>query len=679
MLLTGCVVSSLLALQGDPPAPTWSRDVAPILFEHCATCHRPGETGPFPLLDAQDAADHAEQIADVTRTRYMPPWLAAPGELPFVGVRRLTDEQIATLERWAKAGAPAGDPALAPPLPKFTPGWQLGVPDLVVTMPQPYVLPAGGLDRYRNFVIPVPVTTMKYVRAVELRPGNPRVVHHAVIKLDKGDSSRRLDAKDPEPGFDEMDAGEAVSPDGQFLGWTPGRVPRPLSDGMSWRLPPDSDLVVQLHLLPSGRPEPVQVSVGLFFTDSPPRRLPFLLRLGCQAIDLPAGDAAYAIEDRFTLPAPAELQAILPHAHFLGKSVSVAATFPDGSTKSLLDIPRWDFSWQDEFRLEKTLPLPAGTTLSMRWVYDNSEGNPRNPRRPPQRVRFGPSSLEEMCDVWIQVVPAGRADFESLQRAFNTKDLAMLRAGFEMKLADQPDDADTHLHLGLTLAQQGDADGARREITRTLELAPAHARARFHLALLLEQAQETAAARAELQRVVALEPDHAPALVELGLLAESSGANDEARTWLERAVAARPRLSSARIELGRLLDLTGADQAAGEQYEAALALEPNAADVRRVLAWLRATSPIDAARDGNAALDLARTLVQSHPDDPLELDVLAAAQAESGRFKAAADTAARAIDLAQKRGATTFASAVSERRALYLRNQPYRESQSSSR
>jgi tetratricopeptide (TPR) repeat protein len=654
-------------------APTWARDVAPLLHAHCAACHRPGEVAPFSLLSAEDAVDHARQIARVTRAGTMPPWSALPSDPPFLGVRGLREPEIDLLERWADAGAPIGDLATAPPPPRFTSEWQLGEPDLVVTMTEPFVVPADGVDLYRNFVLPVAIESLKQVRAIEFRPGNARPVHHAVIKLDPGDSSRRLDARDPEPGFAETMTGEAVSPDGQFLGWTPGRMARALPDGMVWRLPPGADLVVQLHLVPTGKPEPVRVSLGLHFSDEPIRRLPFLLRLGSHAIDLPAGEEAIEITDRFTLPVPVELHALVPHAHFLGRSVRVAATLPDGAARTLIEIPEWDFAWQEEYRYERPLTLPAGTTLDVRWIYDNSSGNPRNPSRPPRRVLFGPRSIEEMCDVWIQVIPEGRADFETLQREYGRKDLVVVHEGALKRLDYAPDDAVAHLDLGLVLQQQGEREGARRELERAVALAPDLARARLQLGALLAREHDAAGARAQFEQVVALEPDHANAMVELGRLAIAAGDSAAARDWYTRAVAARPKLFAARAGCALLLDDAGDDGAAVPHYEAALALDPTAADLRRLFAWLLATSPVDAARNGARSLDLARALVDAAPDSSRDLDVLAAAQAECGRFKAATATAERALAQARKSGDTALTTAIDARRAAYLASRPWRE------
>ncbi|MBI3473354.1 MAG: hypothetical protein HY013_18520, partial [Candidatus Solibacter usitatus] len=178
----------------------FNRHVAPLLFEYCAPCHRPGEAAPFPLLTYRDARQHAQQIVKATRSRYMPPWLPEPGHGEFAGARRLGDDQVRLLEQWVEQGAAEGPAADLPPAPRFTEGWQLGTPDLVVRMPRPYLLAAQGGDVFRNFVAPVPLTETRYVRAVEIRPGNKRVVHHANILIDRKQSSRRRDEQDGEVG-----------------------------------------------------------------------------------------------------------------------------------------------------------------------------------------------------------------------------------------------------------------------------------------------------------------------------------------------------------------------------------------------------------------------------------------------------------------------------------------------
>ena len=234
------LVLALFALCGcgkdDIPAPattlvsgpvTFSRDIAPLVFEHCAECHRPQGAGPFPLLTYDDVRRRANQIATVTGSGFMPPWLPEPAYGQFVGERRLSPEQIEMLRHWAEQGALEGDPTEVPARPQWTEGWQLGEPDLILTLPEPYTLAAEGPDVFRNFVVSIPVSGTRYVRAVELHPGRKQVVHHAIVMVDPQGGAARLDAEDPEPGYDGMDSIYGHAPDGHFLGWTPGKVADP--------------------------------------------------------------------------------------------------------------------------------------------------------------------------------------------------------------------------------------------------------------------------------------------------------------------------------------------------------------------------------------------------------------------------------------------------------------------
>ncbi len=226
----------------------------------------------------------------------MPPWKPDPGFGDLAGERRLSDDAIATIDRWAKGGLVEGNPADLPPLPRFSAGWQLGEPDLVVPLPE-YTLRADGADVFRNFVVTVPGTTTRYVRGFEFRPGS-RAVHHANIRLDPTPASRRLDEADAAPGYEGMVLHSADYPDGHFLGWTPGQATPLASNDLAWRLAPGNDLVVQLHLQPTGKPEILKPSIGLYFSNEPPARTPAILRLGRQDINIEPGDAAYRI-DRF--------------------------------------------------------------------------------------------------------------------------------------------------------------------------------------------------------------------------------------------------------------------------------------------------------------------------------------------------------------------------------------------
>ncbi|HMJ82825.1 MAG TPA: cytochrome c, partial [Vicinamibacterales bacterium] len=269
----------------DPPI-VFSKDIAPILYRHCAACHRPNGPAPFSLITYDDARTRAAQIATATARRYMPPWKPQPGYGDFVGERRLSDTEIVSLRRWATSGRLEGDLKDLPSPPRFSSGWSLGEPDLVVSLPE-YQLRAGGPDVFRNFVVPVPASATRYVGALEFRPGS-RAVHHANIRVDPTPASRRLDDDDPVPGYEGVILRSADYPDGHFLGWTPGQLPSPGPNALAWRLEAGVDFVVQLHLQPTGKQERIVPSIGLYFAKDAPVRTPAILRLGRQNLEIPA-------------------------------------------------------------------------------------------------------------------------------------------------------------------------------------------------------------------------------------------------------------------------------------------------------------------------------------------------------------------------------------------------------
>ncbi len=344
--VVGCVheVTAPLALilaatahangSADGSAVTFTKDIAPIVYANCAACHRPGGVGPFSLLTYDDARKRARQMAAVTGARYMPPWPPESGKGEFVGERRITDAQIARIRQWVEAGAPEGRRADLPPPPRFPEGWALGEPDLVLTLPEPWTLPPGGTDVFRNFVLPVPVTRTRYVRALEIRLEDRKIAHHANVLVDRTRSARRRDAQDGEPGFAGMELAmesEGFDPDSHFLFWKPGSAPYEEPPDMAWRLDLGADLVLNLHLKPSGKPERMQPKVGLYFTEQAPVRLPMLLQLEHDgALDIPPGAAGFVVTDEIELPVAVEVLGIYPHAHYVGKDVQGVAILPDG-------------------------------------------------------------------------------------------------------------------------------------------------------------------------------------------------------------------------------------------------------------------------------------------------------------------------------------------------------------
>ena len=408
-----------------PHSITFSKDIAPILFEHCAVCHRPGQSGPFPLLTYENAKKRASQIVRVTASRYMPPWLPVPGCGDFVGERRLNQTEIGLLHQWADEGAVEGQASDLPPAPQWSEGWTLGKPDLVLELTNTYTLPAAGKDVYRNFILPVPLDGKRYVRGIEFQPTNPKIVHHAFINVDSSRKCRKLDGQDGSLGFSGMILPEGVGiPEGHFLGWQPGRLPAFEPDDLAWTLSEKSDLILQMHLRPSGKPEVLGCRVGLYFTDTSPAKNCFRLGLANIMIDIPAGEQSYTVNDEFELPADSQVLAVLPHAHYLCKRMEGRAILPNGTQKWLLLITNWDFNWQGDYRYAAPITLPKGTRLVMHYTYDNSTNNFQNPNFPPKRVTYGPQSSDEMAELWFQLLPLKPGGLKLLADACNTKSRA---------------------------------------------------------------------------------------------------------------------------------------------------------------------------------------------------------------------------------------------------------------
>lgn len=384
---------------------TFSQHIAPLIYANCTACHREGETAPFSLTNYAEAKKHAKQMADVTSRRIMPPWRAEIGHGDFLGERRLTESQIAQLQQWVKDGCPEGDRAATPEPPKFTSGWQLGEPDLIVKMSDPYTLQAEGRDRYECFAIPIHIPEGKYLKAVEFRPGNRRIVHHAVLAtLKHGMADWMMKA-----GGGKSFSSGLVAPGDRLPGslglWTPGYEARPLPEGYAAEWPTDCDLVLQLHLHPSGKPEVEQSTVGLHLTsEKPSGKMKSMVMLD-KSLDIAPGNGNYEIRESKTLKSAVDAYGIFPHMHLLGRTVDVTAALPDGTTRPMISVRDWDFNWQNYYQYAKPFRLPAGTRLDARWTFDNSASNPANPSQPPRRVTFGEQTTNEMAALILDVMP----------------------------------------------------------------------------------------------------------------------------------------------------------------------------------------------------------------------------------------------------------------------------------
>ena len=703
MVVSLCTAQA--AAQRVPAAPVvFTRDIAPIVFDRCAICHHPSGSAPFSLLTYAEVKQRSTQIAVVTKSRFMPPWRAESAE-EFIGQHPLTDHDIDLIQRWVQDGATEGDRRYLPREPQWPEGWQLGAPDLILPFPAGYTLPAVGADVFRVFVIHVPIDVTRYVRALEFRPGNTRVVHHADIRMDRTPASRMLAAQDPGQGYSGLLALSAAYPDGHLVGWAPGQLALPLPKGLEWRLEPGTDLVIQLHMKPSGKPEPVQPAIGLYFGADPPERTPGMLRLGRQAIDIPAGEKSYTLTDSFVLPVDVEVQAIQPHAHYRGREINGLAKLPDGTTTSLVYIKEWDFNWQQLYQFAKPIPLPRGTVIEMRYTYDNSAGNPRNPQLPPRRVSWGQESTDEMGDLWLQVLTRDDRDLAILNARFRPKMVAEDIAGYETALRADPANIALHDDAAQMYLELGRAGEAVAHFRSSATLKPESAAAHFNLGVALAAAGTLDDAIASYRTALQLRPDYTLAHTNLGYALMLQGNLHEAIEHYRAALRADPGSAAAHNNLGSGLLQHGDIDEALSHFRDALRIDPaspeahyNIARASRGrgefaealmhyrqaarlksdwtpaladLAWLLATAPDGNLRNGSEAIRLAERAVSlTGRRSTTELDVLAAAYAEAGQFDRAVTTAQAALELASRN--SPIAAAILERQELYKQRRPYR-------
>ena len=399
LCLSAFAAVSLHAAAADAPV-TFTKNIAPLIFENCTQCHRTGEVGPFPLTNFAEVKKKAETIATALGDRVMPPWRADEGAEKFHDARVLKPEQIALFEQWVKAGTPEGEAKDLPPLPKYPAGWMLGEPDLVLKPAQSYEVAAEGRDVYQAFVLPTTFPTDRYVSAVQVRPGNAAVVHHVLLFLDTSGRARELDAASPEPGYVSF-GGPGFLPNGSLGGWAPGSFPRHLPEGVGMRLPKGADVVMQVHYHRTGKAETDATQIGIYFAKEPVEKRMRVFPIRARKLSIPAGESKYETEGWLPIPADVTLQGIIPHMHLIGKEMTVTARLPDGAEKKLIHVPDWNFNWQMNYRFIEPVKLPRGTMLHLTARFDNSEANPRNPSKPPRDVRRGEGTADEMCMAFL--------------------------------------------------------------------------------------------------------------------------------------------------------------------------------------------------------------------------------------------------------------------------------------
>jgi len=708
VLISGVMPTKAVAQDAE----SYVSDVAPILSQHCAVCHRPGGIGPFSLLDYESARSRASLIADVTRNRVMPPWKPVGPPAIFHAERRLSDDEINIIDSWFTNGAPEGTSSSQAAAVVANDSWQLGSPDLVVTMPEPYALAAGSDDVYRKFVLPVPVESPRWVRAVEIQPRSDGAIHHATIRLDTSGRARDLDADDPQPGYGGFMVESAQFPPGHVLGWSPGKRVTEQQEGLSWELATNVDFVLQLHLLPGAEELNVQPEIGLYFDDGPATLQPVSVILQSMTIDIPPGDPEYVVLDAYRLPVAIDLLAIYPHAHYLGRQMQVTATPPDGMTQTLLRIDDWDFNWQDDYRYREPPHLPAGTRIEMRYVYDNSANNPKNPHSPPEQVVFGPRSTDEMAQLLLQTLPAGEEDRQVLQQSLQLKSARDEILGYQASVRRDPGDYESRTGLAVRYLEVGQLDAATDELREAIRLAPEFSDAHYNLGGVLQSQGSIYQAIAAYRQAIAFDPTYGEAHNNLGTLLENIGDRDNAVAHYRLAIQFQPRQAAAHFNLANALmmgdrDEVVLDEAVAElnraveldpnyaeahnrlgalyvadgqlrtgiaEYRKALTIDPSLVRALVELAWLLATGPESGMRNAVEALELVqRATPLLGEEHPVLLDTLAAVYATNGRFEEAVETARRAAELSRRTPGFEARAALIERRVgSYLAHRPFR-------
>jgi Flp pilus assembly protein TadD len=494
----------------------------------------------------------------------MPPWLPESGYGSFADEERLSEQEIDLIEAWVQQGAPEGIPGTKPPVPSFAEGWQLGPPDLILKASKPHVVSAEGKDVFWNFILTPKIEKARWVRAVEIRPGDRRLFHHANLLIDSARSSRRRESG-PGAGFAGMDLSiesDTFDPDSDFLFWKPGSLPQVEPEGMAWKLEPGTDLVLNVHVQPSGKAEVLEPSIGLYFTDQPRTKFPMLIQLEHDdALRIPVGDASFEVSDDFALPLDVRLLAVYPHAHYLGKLLEGYATLPNGKREWLIRIPDWNLDWQAVYRYRDPVLLPKGTVLSMRYRYNNSAANPRNPFHPPRLVVGGNQATDEMGHLWFQVLPEGKKDQRTVLED------ALMRH----RLEKNPSDFAALFNLGaLRLAQQ-DPDHAIRFLTQAVQFEPNHPVALNTLGAALLFEGKGAEALPYFRRSLEADPHYVNARYNLANTLADLGNFGEAIAEFKRVLAESPSDAAAREHLQMALKEYAADLTQSGQWEAAVA------------------------------------------------------------------------------------------------------------
>jgi hypothetical protein len=389
MSRTPLVAAAALCLGASAAPPTFSSDVAPIVFNRCVECHRPGEAAPMSFTSYKEVRPWAKAMRERIVARTMPPWLATTGSSHFDNERKLTDREIATFNAWVEAGSPEGDPRKLPPLPPHQEGWAIGKPDVVFQLPHDVAVPASGVIAYQNYTVDTNFTGDKWIQASEIRPGNRSVVHHIIVFIQ-------------EPGVEPAE-GRAAARREKLSGFAPGEQPKVFPAGTAKLIKAGSKLVFQMHYTPNGKEAVDRSYVGLIFAKSPVNQ-PVKTGMAVNAsFRIPPGDGNHEVRSSWTAPADVRIIDLMPHMHLRGKDFTYTAVYPDGRSEVVLEVPKYDFNWQLLYRFREPLRLPKGSRLECVAHFDNSPNNRFNPD-PSKEVRWGPQTWEEMMIGWFDYV-----------------------------------------------------------------------------------------------------------------------------------------------------------------------------------------------------------------------------------------------------------------------------------
>jgi len=541
------------------PRLTFTKDIAPIIFKHCTSCHHQGSVAPFPLASYEDVKKSAALIVAVTQSRDMPPWKPEPHYGSFVDANRLTDSEIDTIRTWVQEGSVEGISADLPPTPHYTHKWHLGKPDVILKMSVPYQVPPKGGDIYRCFVIPTHLLEDKYYVAFEELPDNPKVVHHSIVVQAPDGAAQRLE-KVPGKGYPCY--GGFGIPTSGFVGiWTLGAVPRRDPAGVADVLRKGSDLVVQVHFRPAGKPEKEQIAVGFYFSKSPPEKIAEYISVDSYDIDIPPGDDNYKLKAFTFVPQNVEVLAVYPHAHYLARVLRAKAILPNGIVKPLLLINDWDFNYQQQYWYVSPVKLPQGTRLDLEIMYDNSAKNPRNPNHPPKRVIWGFQATDEMAYLQLKVITEGNGS--QLQMA--TPWDALIQE-YRQLIETKPDDAKLYYDLATLLQRKGDLHQAFAALNKALELDPHMPEAHYDLGLILWQQGHLDYGIKEFRDAIRVRPTYEQAYFKLGAALFQKEELDSALTEFQAALRLNPQNAGAYLAVGSILERKGNIDAAAAAF-----------------------------------------------------------------------------------------------------------------